>query len=166
MAAGHVHRDIGVGRPVSPEQLTATAEIRVRTAPAKIFDAFADASQMSKYWFTRRDDGLREGEFVTWYLGPGENAYAFEIRVVELNRPSRIVIEWENGDDRTRVTWSIEETGQGNSIVRIVESGFTGDEESIIERLLDSTGGFNQVLMAAKALVEHDVEINVVADHV
>ena len=148
------------------QQLTAVAEIRVRAAPTEIFDAFADASQMSKFWFTRRDDGLKEGEPVTWFLGPGDDAYAFDIQVLGLSRPNRIVIEWENGEDLTRVAWTIEETEQGDSIVRIVESGFSGDEESIIERVLDSTGGFNQVLMAAKALVEHGVETNVVADHV
>ena len=37
--------------------------------------------------------------------------------------------------------------------------------DSILERVLDSTGGFNQVIIAAKALIEHGVELNVVADH-
>ena len=147
------------------ERLTATAAIRIHAAPGEVFDAFADPAQMSKYWFTRRDDGLKEGESVTCYLGPGDKAYAFDIRVVELHRPNRIVIEWENGEDLTRVAWSIDEAEDGGSTVRIVESGFSGDEDGIIERVLDSTCGFNQVLMAAKALVEHGVAINVVADH-
>ena len=146
--------------------LTARAEIRVHAPPSSVFDAFADAAKMSQYWFTRRDDGLREGESVTWYLGPAEDAYAFDIRVVELSHPNRIVIEWENGEDLTRVAWAIEETAPADSIVRIEESGYSGAEDAIIERVLDSTGGFNQVLMAAKALVEHGVAMNVVADHV
>ena len=147
------------------EQLTARAEIRVHAPPANVFDVFADAAQMSKFWFTRRDDGLEEGESVRWYLGPAEDAFVFDVRVLELNRPNRIVIEWENGEGLTRVVWSIKGSEQGDSIVRIVESGFSGSDEAIVDRALDSTGGFNQVLLAAKALVEHGVAMNVVADH-
>lgn len=33
------------------------------------------------------------------------------------------------------------------------------------ERALDSTAGFNQVIVALKALIEHDAQINVVDDH-
>ena len=85
--------------------------------------------------------------------------------VKELRRPNRIVIEWENGGEYTQVTWSIEETEQGDTILTIEESGFTGSSDAITERALDSTGGFNQVIIAAKALIEYNVGVNVVADH-
>lgn len=119
---------------MNTDNLSGKARIRIRRPPSDVFTAFADASAMSKFWFTRRDDGL-------------------------------IVIEWENGGEHTRVAWSIEGTAEGDTILTIEESGFTGSRQSIIERALDSTGGFNQVTVAAKALVEHGVELNVVADH-
>ena len=147
------------------DKLSSIARTRIRKSPADVFSAFADARRMSKFWFTRRDDGLREGETVAWFIGSGENAVSFEVRVKELHRDSRIVIEWENGGEFTQVTWSFEETGEGDTILTIEESGFTGSRESIIERVLDSTGGFNQVIVAAKALIEHGVELNMVADH-
>ena len=75
------------------------------------------------------------------------------------------MIEWENGGEQTQVIWSIEETEEGNSILTIEESGFSGNSDAILERILDSTGGFNQVIVAAKALVEHGVAVNVVTDH-
>lgn len=127
--------------------------------------AFVDGSAMSKFWFTRRDDGLRQGQAVTWFLGDGDDAMAFDIRVKELVRPSRIVIEWENGGAPTQVTWSITGTDAGDTRLTIEETGFSGSPEAVLERVLDSTGGFNQVIVAAKAFIEHRVDVNVVADH-
>ena len=145
---------------------SAKAEIRIRRSPSEVFTAFADANEMSKFWFTRRDDGLREGESVSWFIGDGEDEISFEVRVKELNRPNKIVIEWPGHNGKyTQVTWSIDETEEGDTILTIEESGFTGSSDAIIERALDSTGGFNQVIIAAKALIEHGVELNVVADH-
>jgi uncharacterized protein YndB with AHSA1/START domain len=150
---------------MNTDNLSAKAKIRIRRPPSEVFSAFADARAMSKFWFTRRDEGLREGESVSWFIGSGEAAISFEVRVKALSRPNRIVIEWENGGTYTQVTWSIEETEKGDTVLTIEESGFTGSREAIVERALDSTGGFNQVLIAAKALIEYGVELNVVADH-
>ena len=63
--------------------LSAIARSRVRKPPREVFRAFADADEMSKFWFTRRDDGLKEGESVKWYLGDDA-----EQRSILLNRQS------------------------------------------------------------------------------
>ncbi len=120
---------------------------------------------MSKFWFTRRDNGLRAGASVTWYLGSAPDAMAFDVRVKEIDAPRRIVIEWEQDCGLTEVTWTFLETAQGDTILTIEESGFVGTDEAIAVRALDSTAGFNQVIVAAKALIEHGVGLNVVADH-
>lgn len=148
------------------DSITANAKIKIHRPPSEVFAAFVDADVMSKFWFSRRDDGLREGEFCTWFIGSGKDATSFEVRVVELSRPNRIVIEWESGGASSQVTWSMEETEAGETVLAIEESGFTGSSEAIIRRALDSTGGFNQVVVAAKATIEHGIELNVVADHV
>ena len=148
------------------DRLSAKARTRIRKPPSEVFAAFTDAQNMSKFWFTRRDQGLKEGESVTWFLGSGEDAYSFDVLVKELREPYKIVIEWMGRDGSpAQVVWSFEETEEGDTILTIEESGYTGDREAIVERALDSTGGFNQVIIAAKALVEHGVELNVVTDH-
>ena len=53
----------------------------------------------------------------------------------------------------------------GDTILTIEESGFVGSSEAIVARVLDSTGGFNQVVVAAKAFIEHGIGLNVVASH-
>lgn len=154
-----------VGDVAAAPNLTAIAKIRIRRPPSEVFTAFADAGAMSKFWFTRRDDGLKVGESVSWFLGSGEDAISFDVRVKEFSHPNKLVIEWENGGEYTQVTWSITDTEEGDTILAIEESGFTGSRDAIVERVLDSTGGFNQVIIAAKALIEYGVEMNLVADH-
>lgn len=149
------------------KNLSAGARVRIRRSPTEVFAAFADANNMSKFWFTRRDTGLVEGEKSTWFLGSGEDAISFDVLVKEISKPDKIVIEWVGWDgNSTQVMWLFEESDEGDTILTIEESGFVGSSEAVVERRLDSTAGFNQVIIAAKALVEHDVELNVVADHV
>ena len=143
----------------------ARATTKVRRSPRDVFAAFADAGKMSRFWFTRYDDGLKAGEKSRWFLGPGDDAFSFEVQVREVRVPDRLVIEWTGPDgNSTQVTWSFEETGDGDTILTIEESGYVGSSEAVVRRALDSTGGFNQVIIAAKALVEHDVGVNVVND--
>ena len=149
------------------ENLTARARIRIRRSPADVFAVFADAKNMSKFWFTRRDKGLIEGHPSTWFLGSDQDAYSFDVQVKEVCEPDKIVIEWEGLDGNpTQVTWLFDESDDGDTILTIEESGFVGNSEEVVERVVDSTCGFNQVIVAAKALAEHGVELNVVADHV
>jgi uncharacterized protein YndB with AHSA1/START domain len=148
------------------ENLLATARTIVRKPMVEVFAAFADAGKMSRYWFTRKDDGLREGESVTLYMGTGDGAFSFDVQVKAVNPPHRIAWEWDGPDGTvTRVTFSFDETEDGDTILTVEESGFSGSDENMIERALDSTGGFNQVIIAAKAFIEHGVSVNVVADH-
>ncbi|MCY4056896.1 MAG: SRPBCC domain-containing protein [Gammaproteobacteria bacterium] len=76
--------------------LAATARTLIRKPASEVFDAFVNPETVSKFWFTRRDDGLREGETVTWYLGARPDAPQIGVRVRSLERPRLIVMEWEN----------------------------------------------------------------------
>ena len=135
--------------------------------PARdVFAAFADAGNMSRFWFARTDDGLREGESVTFYMNANEGAFSFDVDVTAVDEPRRITIEWGGPDEvATQVMFSFDETDGGDTILTVEETGFGGSAENAMNRALDSTGGFNQVIVAAKAFIEHDIAINVVADH-
>ena len=145
--------------------ISARAETIVRAAPIDVFNAFVDAEIMSKFWFTRRDEGLREGETMSWFVGEAKDAYAFEVHVREIKKPELIRIDWKFREHYNQVRWLIQETKDGHSKLTIEESGFQGSEDQIIAGALDSTGGFNQVSIALKAYLEHDAIINVVTDH-
>lgn len=147
------------------DAISAKAESIVRASPSAVFDAFVDAEKMSLFWFTRRDDGLQEGKTTSWFVGDAKDAYAIEVNVVEIVESKTIRINWGDGEHVTQVLWSIRGTNDGHSILTIEETGFKGTEEQIIAKALDSTSGFNQVIIALKAYLEHGVIINVVTDH-
>lgn len=145
--------------------LVARAQSIVRAKPEKVFEAFVNPDLMKQFWFHRTDSGLKEGESVTWYIGDAPDAFGIYVHVIEVRQDSLIHIKWGDENGSTEVRWTLEETDQGDTKLTIEESGFYGDEMQIIDRALDSTGGFNQVIVAAKAFIEHGVVINVVTDH-
>ncbi len=147
------------------DTISAKAESIVRAAPIEVFNAFVDAEKMSQFWFTRRDEGLQEGRTVSWFIGADKNAYAIEVSVKEIKEPELIRIYWQSGEHSTQVLWQIQGKNNGHSILTIEESGFKGSDDEIIAKALDSTGGFNQVIIALKAYLEHNAIINVVTDH-
>lgn len=149
-----------------PRDIAATAKTLIRRPASEVFDAFVNAETMGRFWFTRRDHGLREGETSTWYLGAGPDAPHFDVRVTTLEHPRLIVMGWEGAAGFTTVRWTFEAKSEDTTAVRVEESGFAGDPQAVIAAALDSTGGFNQVLIAAKAWLEHSAPVNVVADHV
>lgn len=148
------------------KNLSARARILIRSSRKDVFAAFADAEKMSKFWFSRYDNGLVQGATSTWSLGADEESYSFKVEIKEICKPERIVIDWEGLEGHyTQVVWLFEEIDGGDTMLTIEESGFSGASEAIVEQVLDATCGFNQVIIAAKALIEHGVAINVVADH-
>lgn len=148
------------------DEITAKAQMLVRRPRDEVFNAFIDPAIMSKFWLTRKDQGLREGETICWFVGGAPDAFEIEVRVKSIKRPSEIIIDWGHRDQFTTVSWVLEELKPDVTRLVIEERGFVGSREEIIANALDSTGGFNQVIVALKALLEHSSTINVVADHV
>ena len=48
--------------------------------------------------------------------------------------------------------------------VSIVASGFTGTDDEKVAQALDSTEGFNLVISACKALLEHGIDLQLISD--
>jgi uncharacterized protein YndB with AHSA1/START domain len=76
----------------------------------------------------------------------------------------RIEIEWPGYSGLTTVEWTFEDQGDGTTFVTITETGFIGDGDALVKQVVDSTQGFTLVLAGLKALLEHDVRLNLVAD--
>jgi uncharacterized protein YndB with AHSA1/START domain len=83
-------------------------------------------------------------------------------KAIEPNK--RIVIEWPGYKGRTTVEWKFEPRKDGTTFVSITEAGFTGDGDELVKQATNSTQGFTLVLAGLKALLEHDVRLNLVAD--
>ncbi len=51
------------------------------------------------------------------------------------------------------------------TLVSISTRSFSGDDDAVLAQAIDSMGGSTSVLAGLKALLEHNIELNVVADH-
>ncbi|WP_373233410.1 SRPBCC family protein [Cohnella sp.] len=135
-----------------------TAEMLIRKPVEAVYEAFVDPAVTTKFWFTKSSGRLEQGARVRWdweMYGVGDDIY---VRKLEPNR--RLEIEFSDG---TAAEWTFTEREDG-TFVSIVNYGFAGSEEEQAAQAVDAMGGYTMVLCALKALLEHDVRLNVVAD--
>ncbi len=134
----------------------------IRRPVADVFQAFVDPAITMKFWFTRSTGRLELGRSVEWHW----DMYGVSTRVtpkaLEPNR--RILIEWTGGEGPTTVEWTFTARDDGTTFVAIANSGFVGDGDALVKQVADSTQGFTIVLAGLKALLEHDVRLNLVPD--
>jgi uncharacterized protein YndB with AHSA1/START domain len=139
------------------------AGMRIRRPPPEVFRAFIDPDVTTRFWFTRSSGKLIPGETVQWEWEPLDASAT--VAVKEIDEDRRIVFTW--GDDKpVTVEMQFTPTVGDATWVRVIETGHHGNADEIVARVIDSTAGFYQVLCALKALLEHDVVLTVVEDHV
>ena len=138
---------------------TVTVQMLIRRPAAEVFRAFVDPAITTRFWFTRGSGPLVAGEEVRWdweMYGVGTT-----VRVLEIEPDRRILIEWD--EPPCPVEWRFDARPDG-TMMTITTSGFSGSADEVMAKALDSKGGFTFVAAAVKALLEHGVELNVVAD--
>ena len=81
-------------------------------------------------------------------------------KTIEPNK--RIVIEWPGYQNLTTVEWMFKPIHDGTMFVRITEAGFAGTDDELTKRVANSTEGFSLVLAGLKALLGHNVRLNLV----
>jgi uncharacterized protein YndB with AHSA1/START domain len=134
----------------------------IRKPVAEVFEAFVDPGITTKFWFTRSSGRLEAGKQVQWDWDMYDISIPVTAEVIEPNK--RIVIEWPGYSGPTTVEWTFEPQEDGTTFVSITEAGFTGDGDELVKQVTDSTQGFSLVLAGLKALLEHDIRLNLVAD--
>jgi uncharacterized protein YndB with AHSA1/START domain len=143
--------------------LVAKAELLIRKPAADVFDAFVDPDIITKFWFDKSSGRLESGKSVQWRWELFD--LSIDVQVREILEDQRICIEWgTNNNNVTTVEWTFTPRTDDTTYVSIVVSGFSGSADKIVSEALDSTGGFNLVLAAAKAWLEHGIQLNIVAD--
>jgi uncharacterized protein YndB with AHSA1/START domain len=134
----------------------------IRKPAAQVFAAFVDPAVTTQFWFTRGSGRLEVGKQVRWDWEMYGISVPVIARVIEPHR--RIVIEWPGYGGATTVEWTFASQSDGTTFVSITETGFTGSGDELVKQVTDSTQGFSLVLAGLKALLEHDVRLNLVAD--
>lgn len=134
----------------------------IRRPAAEVFEAFANPDITTRFWFTRSSGRLEAGKQVQWDWEMYGVSVPVTVRAVESGR--RIAIEWPGEAGPTTVEWTFAPQKDGTTFVTVTESGFTGDGDVLVRKVADSTQGFTLVLAGLKALLEHGIQLNLVAD--
>lgn len=141
----------------------AKAATMIAAPPLVCYEAFATPDRMTKFWFPKVSGPIEKSVTLTWYVGTAPDAHPITVEIIDAMPGERIEMRWGDGETMTDVTWTFIEKGPMTE-VKITESGYEGDEAAQAAQAIESTGGFSQVLIAAKALIEHDAAINVIED--
>ena len=140
----------------------ARAEMLIRRPVSEVFEAFVDPAITTKFWFSRGSGRLVPGTRVEWHWDMYGFTVQVDVKAVEPNE--RILVEWSAQDAPTPIEWIFTAREDGTTFVSVTNSGFSGDLHQAVSTALDSTEGFAYVLAGLKALLEHNVRLNLVPD--
>ena len=141
----------------------AKAEMLIRRPVKEVFEAFINPEVTNKFWFTKGSGRLEKGKQVTWMWEMYN--ISVQVNVIDVEENKRILIEWGTyGSDSTKVEWIFTPYKSTATFVSIINSGFVGDGDTLVNSALDSTGGFAFVLSGLKAWLEHGIKLNLVTD--
>jgi uncharacterized protein YndB with AHSA1/START domain len=140
------------------------AEMLIRRPVADVFEAFIDPAITSRFWFTKGSGRLDSGKPIRWDWEMFGVSAEIIVKAIEANK--RILVEWSSPrGNPTSVEWLFSPRADDTTFVTITESGFSGDGDEVVQKALDSQGGFTFLLSGLKAYLEHDIELNLSADH-
>lgn len=144
--------------------IAAEAGMLIRRPVADVFKAIIDPQVTTKFWFTKSTGRLEEGKRVRWDWEMYGSSADVDVDAVEPNE--RILMRWPAYDSRTQTTveWTFTSRADNTTFVTVTNSGFTGDQEAIAKQAIGATAGFSLVLAGMKALLEHNIRLNLIAD--
>ncbi len=134
----------------------------IRKPIADVFEAFVNPDITTRFWFTKSSGRLEASKQVQWDWEMYGISIPVTAKAIEPNK--RIVIEWPGHNSPTTVEWVFSPQKDGTTFVGITEAGFTGAGDELVKQVTDSIQGFSLVLAGLKALLEHNVRLNLVPD--
>ena len=140
----------------------AKAEMLIRRPVAEVFEAFVNPAITSQFWFSKGSGRLEAGRQVVWSWEMYNFSVPVDVKVIEPE--ARILVEWSAYGTATPIEWIFTARPDGTKFVSVTNKGFRGSEAEAVQHALDATEGFAFVLAGAKALLEHNIKLNLVPD--
>jgi uncharacterized protein YndB with AHSA1/START domain len=142
--------------------MIAKTEMLIRRPVADVFEAFINPEITTKFWFTKSSGRLETGKQIRWEWEMYNSGTDVNVKVIEPNK--RILVDWMAFGTPTTIAWIFTSRPDNTTFVSIKNNGFQGTEEEIAEQAVSSTEGFTFVLAGLKALLEHNINLNLIAD--
>lgn len=135
-------------------------QMMIRKPVKEVFNAFIDPTITTNFWFTKSSGKLVKGENVIWEWEM--YGVSTQVWVKDIIDQEKISIEWD--DPPTTVDFLFEPLNDNQTYVVIKQYGFNQKGDQLIEAIKDNTGGFTTVLDGLKAYLEHQINLNLIAD--
>lgn len=145
---------------MTTQKIIVEAQMLIRKPAVMVFEAFINPEITKNFWFTKGSDKLAVGKHITWEW----EMYGFtaEVWVKEIVTNEKIIIEWQ--EPATTVEFNFKAINDNATYVVIKNYGFDLANDALIEAAKDNTGGFTTVLDGLKAYLEHNINLNLIAD--
>ncbi len=134
----------------------------IRRPVEQVFEAIVNPQITSQFWFSKGSDRLETGRKARWDWESHDVSIEVTAKAVEPNK--RVLIEWPGYTGPTEVEWTFQSIPDGTTFVRVQESGWTDDADKLVRYVADSTQGFTLMLAGLKALLEHNIRLNLTLD--
>jgi len=135
-------------------------QMLIRKPVATVFEAFIDPAITTNFWFTKSSGKLEVGKTVKWEWEMYQ--VSTNVLVKEIVPNKKISIQWS--EPVTTVDFEFEALSENTTYVVIKNYGFNLEGDELIAAIKDNTGGFTTVLDGLKAYLEHNINLNLIAD--
>lgn len=132
----------------------------IRRPVSVVFEALINPEVTKNFWFTKGSGKLEVNKEVTWEW----EMYNVSTPVVakEILQNEKILFEWD--EDAKTVEFKFKSLKDGSTFVSVTECGYSMTGDELLGVVKRSTGGFTTVLDGLKAFLEHNIQLNLVAD--
>jgi uncharacterized protein YndB with AHSA1/START domain len=138
----------------------AEAQMLIRKPVAEVFEALIDPEITKNFWFTKGSGKLEVNKKLTWEW----EMYNVSTPVVakEILENEKILFEWD--EQPKIVEFKFKPVSDKSTFVTVTECGYAEAGDELLAVIKRSTGGFTSVLDGLKAYLEHNINLNLVAD--
>jgi uncharacterized protein YndB with AHSA1/START domain len=138
----------------------AEAQMLIRKPVAEVFEALIDPALTKNFWFTKASGRLEVNKKLTWEW----EMYHVSTPVMakEILQNEKILFVWD--EQPKTVEFKFQSLSDSSTFVTVTECGYSETGDQLLAVIKRSTGGFTTVLDGLKAFMEHNINLNLVAD--
>ncbi len=147
-----------------------TSEMLIRKPVSVVFEAMVNPAITSRFWFTKSSGRVEAGKTLEWEWG--QFGVKDTVDILDVKPNEFISLQWVLGESTSTVEMVFEPKTDNTTIVRVTEKGFwkqapedTENLKETISLMLGQKGGWTLVLASMKAWLEHELDLNLIADH-
>jgi uncharacterized protein YndB with AHSA1/START domain len=134
----------------------------IRKPAEEVYDAFANPAATTKFWFSKSSGRLEVGKLIRWDWEM--YGVSMMVDVKKLEPVKRILMEWDEDKNPTRVEITFTARMPDTTFVSIAHSGFSGNSDRIVEQAMGSAARFGLALAGLKAYLEYWFRLHLVED--